>query len=36
MKTEEDFDKRYTYDTTVVSTEFDPESQAGDAGNIWC
>ena len=29
MRTEEDFDKRYTYDTTVVSTEFDPDSQAG-------
>ena len=29
MKTEEDFDKRYTYDTTVISTEFDPESQQG-------
>lgn len=29
MKTEADFDKRYTYDTSVVSTEFDPESQAG-------
>jgi hypothetical protein len=27
--TEADFDKRYTYDTTIVSTEFDPESQAG-------
>jgi hypothetical protein len=29
MLTEEDFDKRYTYDTTAVSTEFDPESQIG-------
>ena len=29
MKTEADFDKLYTYDTSVVSTEFDPESQAG-------
>ena len=29
MKTEADFDKRYTYDASVVSTEFDPESQAG-------
>lgn len=29
MRTEEDFDKRYTYDTTVVSTVFDPDSQAG-------
>jgi hypothetical protein len=27
--TEADFDKHYTYDTTIVSTEFDPESQAG-------
>lgn len=27
--TEEDFDNKYTYDTTIVSTEFDPESQAG-------
>jgi hypothetical protein len=29
MKTEADFDKLYTYDTSVVSTVFDPESQAG-------
>lgn len=29
MKTEIDFDKSYTYDTSVVSKEFDPESQAG-------
>lgn len=28
MKTEIDFDKHYTYDTTVVSTEFDAD-QAG-------
>lgn len=27
--TEEDFDKKYTYDNSIVSTEFDPESQAG-------
>ncbi len=27
--TEEDFDNKYTYDTTIVSTEFDPESQIG-------
>ena len=29
MKKEEDFDKLYTYDNTVKSTVFDPESQAG-------
>lgn len=29
MKTEADFDKSYTYDNTVISTVFEPESQAG-------
>ena len=29
MLTETDFDKLYTYDNTVVSTVFDPESQTG-------
>lgn len=29
MKTEADFDILYTYDTTIASTVFDPESQAG-------
>jgi hypothetical protein len=29
MSTEADFDKRYTYDMSVFSSTFDPESQAG-------
>lgn len=28
-KTEEDFDKLYTYDSSIISEVFDPESQAG-------